>query len=89
MSPEYGATIGFFPVDSCTIDYLRTTGVEEERISLLEFYLQKNNLFRVYDGSQPEPDYSGEIMHLDLSTVKPCLSGPKRPHDHVHLDKMQ
>lgn len=89
MSPEYGATMGFFPVDDKTIDYLRMTGAEESRVAMIETYLRSNGLYRVYDGSQSEPDYSGDIMHLDLSTVKPCLSGPKRPHDHVELDNMQ
>ena len=89
MSPEYGATMGFFPVDDKTIDYLRMTGAEDSRVAMIETYLRSNGLYRVYDGSQPEPHYTGDIMHLDLATVKPCLSGPKRPHDHVELDNMQ
>lgn len=89
MSPEYGATMGFFPVDSKSIEYLRLIGADSEKIANVEHYLRKQGLFRVYDGSQVDPNYSGAIMELDLSTVKPSLSGPKRPHDHVHLDKMQ
>lgn len=89
MSPEYGATMGYFPVDSQTIDYLRTTGADEHRIAIIESYLKAQGLFRVYDGSQQDPNYSGAIMELDLSTITPCLSGPKRPHDHVPLAKMQ
>ena len=46
-------------------------------------------MYRSYDGSEPEPDYSGEVMHLDLSNVKPSLSGPKRPHDRVEMDNMK
>ena len=89
MSPEYGATMGFFPVDAQSIDYLRLIGADATKIANVEHYLKKQGLFRVYDGSQIDPNYSGAIMELDLSTVKPSLSGPKRPHDHVHLDKMQ
>ena len=89
MSPEYGATMGFFPVDHQTIKYLELIGADAHRIKVIESYLKAQGLFRVYDGSQPDPVYSGEIMELDLSTVKPCLAGPKRPHDRVELDNMQ
>lgn len=89
MSPEYGATMGFFPVDDVTIEYLRQTGAEESRIELIEKYFKASGLFRTYAADETDPIYTGEIMELDLSTVKPSLSGPKRPHDHVHLDNMQ
>lgn len=89
MSPEYGATMGFFPVDSKTIDYLRMTGADDKRIAMIEGYLKAQGLFRVYDGSQAEPSYTGAIMELDLASVQPSLSGPKRPHDHVLLKDMQ
>jgi aconitate hydratase len=89
MSPEYGATMGFFPVDSKTIDYLKMTGADDERIAMIETYLKAQGLYRMYDGSQADPSYSGEIMELDLATVLPSLSGPKRPHDHVHLKDMK
>lgn len=56
---------------------------------MIESYLKAQGLFRTYDGSQPEPHYSGEVMELNLADVKPSLSGPKRPHDHVHLSNMQ
>lgn len=88
MSPEYGATMGFFPVDSKSIDYLRQTGADENRIALIEGYFKASGLFRTYDGSQSDPIYSGAVMELDLGTISPCLSGPKRPHDHVPLSKM-
>jgi aconitate hydratase len=52
-------------------------------------YLKAQGLYRIYDGSVPDPDYSGDIMVLDLATVKPCLSGPKRPHDRVDMEAMQ
>lgn len=89
MSPEYGATMGFFPVDDQTMEYLRLIGTEDHKYKTIETYLKAQGLYRVYDGSQADPVYSGDIMELDLSTVKPCLAGPKRPHDKVDLDNMQ
>jgi len=68
---------------------LKTIGAPEERIQLVEAYLKSQGLFRVYDGSQPDPVYSGEVMELNLSDVTPCVSGPKRPHDRVEVAKMQ
>jgi aconitate hydratase len=89
MAPEYGATMGYFPIDEKTIDYLNQTGREAHKVKVIEQYLRAQGLFRLYDGTQPDPNYSGEIMTLDLSTVTPCLSGPKRPHDRVELSKMK
>lgn len=89
MSPEYGATMGYFPVDENTIKYMKTIGRSEQTIQLVEAYLKSQGLFRVYDGSQPDPVYSGELMELNLDDVKPCVSGPKRPHDRVEVAKMQ
>jgi len=68
---------------------LRYTGRTEHKVKLVEAYLKDQGLFRMYDGSQPDPTYSGEIMELDLSSVKPCLAGPKRPHDRVELSEMK
>ena len=85
MAPEYGATMGYFPIDEQTVQYLRMTNRSEEKIATLEAYLKAQGLFRTYDGSQATPNYSGEIMHLDLASVKPCLAGPKRPHDRVEM----
>lgn len=56
---------------------------------MIRDYLKAQGLFRVYDGSQPDPNYSGALMELDLSSIKPCLSGPKRPHDRVELSNMK
>jgi aconitate hydratase len=89
MSPEYGATMGYFPIDEQTLDYLKMTGRDEHKVKQVEQYLRAQGLFRLYDGSQPDPNYSGAIMELDLSTVKPCVAGPKRPHDRVELANMQ
>lgn len=88
MCPEYGATIGYFPVDEQALTYMRQTGRSEEQVSLVESYLRAQEMFRVYQGSQTEPVYS-ELLELDLSTVEPSLAGPKRPHDRVPLSQMK
>ena len=81
MSPEYGATCGFFPVDELTLEYLRLTGRSDERIDLVEAYCKENMLW--HDPSE-EPTYS-QVLELDLSTVEPSLAGPRRPQDRVPL----
>ena len=81
MSPEYGATCGFFPVDDLTLSYLRLTGRSEERLALVEAYCKENMLW--HDPSE-QPSYS-QVVELDLSTVEPSLAGPRRPQDRVPL----
>ena len=81
MSPEYGATCGFFPVDAETLRYLRLTGRPDERVALVEAYCKENALW--HDPNDP-PTYS-QIVDLDLSTVEPSLAGPRRPQDRVPL----
>jgi aconitate hydratase len=81
MSPEYGATCGFFPVDDETLKYLRLTGRDEERIALVEAYCKENALWHE---PEHEPEYS-QVVELDLSTVEPSLAGPRRPQDRVPL----
>jgi len=81
MSPEYGATCGFFPVDDETLRYLRMTGRPQERIALVEAYCKENMLW--HDPSE-EPTYS-QVVELDLSSVEPSLAGPRRPQDRVPL----
>ena len=81
MSPEYGATCGFFPVDQATLDYLRMTGRPAERIALVEAYCKEQGLFHDPDD---EPTYS-EVLELDLGDVEPSLAGPRRPQDRVPL----
>jgi aconitate hydratase len=83
MSPEYGATCGFFPVDDVTIQYLRLTGRDEQRIALVEAYCKENQLWHDPDH---EPTYS-EVVELDLGDVEPSLAGPRRPQDRVPLDE--
>ena len=82
MAPEYGATCGFFPVDTLTLDFLRETGRDEHRIKLTEEYLRAQDMFRTSD--TPEPVFT-DVLELDLSTVVPSISGPKRPQDRVVL----
>jgi aconitate hydratase len=88
MAPEYGATMGYFPVDSRTMEYLRLTGRDESHVQLIEKYLRQQEMFVTYDG-KPDPTYSGDIMQLDLGTVQGSLSGPKRPHDRVDFSNMK
>jgi aconitate hydratase len=82
MAPEYGATMGFFPVDQVTLDYLRFTGRDEATVALVEAYCKANGLF--WTKGTPEPEFT-DVMELDLSTVQPSLAGPKRPQDRVLL----
>ncbi|KAG6419556.1 hypothetical protein SASPL_121778 [Salvia splendens] len=88
MSPEYGATMGFFPVDRVTLQYLKLTGRTEETVAMIEAYLRANNMFVDYNEPQQERVYSS-YLQLDLSDVEPCISGPKRPHDRVTLKEMK
>lgn len=85
MTPEYGATCGFFPVDDETLKYLRLTGRSDEHIETVETYLKQNHLF--FDVNE-EPNYT-DVVDLDLSTVEASLSGPKRPQDLIFLSDMK
>lgn len=87
MAPEYGATMGFFPIDSKTLDYLRQTGREESAIVQMEAYLKTVGLFQTY--AETGVRYSGDLMELELSSVVPCVAGPKRPHDRVALSGLK
>ncbi|MEJ8476414.1 aconitate hydratase AcnA [Roseibium algae] len=81
MAPEYGATCGFFPVDNDTIGYLKSTGRDAERIALVEAYAKAQGMFRT--GAE-EPAFT-DTLELDISTVVPAISGPKRPQDRINL----
>lgn len=85
MSPEYGATCGFFPIDHETLEYLRLSGRDEENIALVEAYTKNQGLW--YDENNPDPIYT-DVLELDLATIKTCLAGPKRPQDKVDLSEM-
>jgi len=80
MSPEYGATMGFFPVDEKTIDYLRMTN-REEQAALVAVYTKENGLF--FTGSE-QPEYT-DVLEFDLAAVQPCVAGPARPQDRIVL----
>src|SRR3989475_5377996 len=82
MAPEYGATMGFFPVDAETLAYLRFTARPTEQIALVEAYSKEQGLFRT--DATPDPAFS-DTLDLDLSTVEPTVAGPKRPQDRVAL----
>ncbi|MBU3054849.1 aconitate hydratase AcnA [Pseudomonas indica] len=82
MAPEYGATCGFFPVDSVTIDYLRLSGRDEQRIALVESYSKAQGMWR--DSTSVDPVFT-DSLELDLGSVEPSLAGPKRPQDRVAL----
>ncbi len=83
MAPEYGATCGFFPIDGETLRYLRVSGRDEDRIALVEAYAKENGLWR---GDDYAPVYT-DTLELDMGTVVPAISGPKRPQDFVALDR--
>jgi aconitate hydratase len=86
MAPEYGATMGFFPVDAETLRYLRLSGRPESLIRRVEAYCRAQGLFR--DADTPDPEFT-DILELDLGTVEPSLAGPKRPQDRVPLSEMK
>ncbi|MCV2889560.1 aconitate hydratase AcnA [Ruegeria aquimaris] len=81
MAPEYGATCGFFPIDDETLRYLRQTGRDEDRIALVEAYAKENGFWR---GANYAPVYSS-TLELDMGTIVPAISGPKRPQDYLPL----
>jgi aconitate hydratase len=84
MSPEYGATMGFFPVDAETLKYLRLSGRTDEHVALVEAYTKAQGLFRTDDMADP---IFTDTIELDLATVEPSLAGPRRPQDRVPLSK--
>lgn len=86
MAPEYGATIGLFPIDDETLKYLRLTGRTEEEVLLVEKYMKAQDLF--YTSKSKDPKYT-DTLELDLSTVVPSLAGPKRPQDRISLSEMK
>ena len=85
MSPEYGATCGFFPIDEKTIEYLNLTGREESKINIIKAYTKAQNLWHI---EESEAKYT-EIIELDISTIKPSMAGPKRPQDLVLLEDVK
>lgn len=86
MAPEYGATIGFFPADEKTLEYLKMTGRSREHIQLVKEYLAAQQLFGI--PKKGEIDFT-KVLDLDLDSINPCVSGPKRPQDRVDLSKLK
>ena len=82
MSPEYGATTGFFPVDDVTLGYLRKTGRSAEQVNLVERYCKQQGLFRTDE--TPDPAYNA-VLELDLGSIQPSVAGPRRPQDRIDL----
>jgi aconitate hydratase len=86
MAPEYGATIGYFPVDNETLRYMRLTGRSEETVALTEAYMRAQGLF--HEPGMPEPEFT-DTLELDLDSVVPSLAGPKRPQDRVPMSELK
>jgi len=86
MAPEYGATMGYFPFDDSTLDYLQMTGRSDEQIALVEAYAKEQMLFR--EAGSVDPEFT-DLLELDISTVQPSLAGPKRPQDRIALSDMK
>ncbi|MCI0494874.1 aconitate hydratase AcnA, partial [candidate division KSB1 bacterium] len=86
MAPEYGATVGYFPVDDETLNYLRNTGRSEELVKIVEHYCKEQGLFRT--DQTPDPEFT-DAVELNLENIVPCVSGPKRPQDRVTLEKVK
>ncbi|XP_075943317.1 cytoplasmic aconitate hydratase isoform X2 [Anarhichas minor] len=88
MCPEYGATAAFFPVDKVSIQYLEQTGREAEKQAYVTKYLKAVAMFRDYNDVSQDPDFT-QVVELDLTTVVPCCSGPKRPQDRIPVSDMK
>ncbi|SDF98036.1 aconitase [Fontibacillus panacisegetis] len=86
MAPEYGATVGYFPVDQETLAYMRSTGRSEEQIALVEAYYKAQDMFRT--SATEDPEFT-DLIELDLASVVPSLAGPKRPQDRIELTQMK
>src|SRR5512143_350539 len=86
MAPEYGATMGYFPIDAETLNYLHRTGHSDADVLLVERYAKEQGLFRT--DATPDPEFS-ETLELNLADVVPSLAGPKRPQDRVALSDMK
>jgi aconitate hydratase len=91
MAPEYGATVGYFPVDKRTIEYLRNTNRSAEKVAMIEAYLRAQDMFIDHDsasGAGEEKVYT-DILELDLGSIVPSVAGPKRPHDRVPVSALK
>ena len=86
MAPEYGATIGFFPIDAETLRYMRLTGRSPAQVELVETYAKTAGLFHTSD--TPEPTFT-DVVEVDMSSIRPSVAGPKRPQDRIELDALK
>lgn len=82
MSPEYGSTCGYFPIDDRTLEYLRGTGRDEELVDMVERFVKEQGMF--WTPNSPEPNYS-DVVEIDLSKIEPSVAGPRRPQDRIPL----
>jgi aconitate hydratase len=87
MAPEYGATMGFFPVDKRTIEYLVQTSRDAQTVAFIEQYLRAQDMF--VESTKPVDIIYSDVLELDLSQIVPCVAGPKRPHDRVSVSDLQ
>ena len=88
MCPEYGATVGYFPVDEASIDYLRQSNRDPKKVTAIHAYMKASGMLRDFSNAAQDPVFS-EVHELDLGNVVPSLSGPKRPHDRVAVSEMK
>ncbi|XP_069095773.1 cytoplasmic aconitate hydratase isoform X2 [Pleurodeles waltl] len=88
MCPEYGATAAFFPVDLVSINYLQQTGRDDDKVKYIQKYLEAVGMFRDFSNTNQDPHFT-QVIELDLGTVVPCCSGPKRPQDKVAVSDMK
>ncbi|CDI83749.1 aconitate hydratase, putative [Eimeria praecox] len=88
MSPEFGATIGYFPPDEVTLKYLLSTGRSTGEVEKIKAYLLQQGMFRTYENSEPGVSYT-DVLEIDLSKIEPCVAGPKRPQDEVLLRNLK
>ncbi|KAL5469426.1 hypothetical protein EMCRGX_G030680 [Ephydatia muelleri] len=88
MCPEYGATVGFFPVDDMSLKYLHQTGRDAQKVKAIELYLKAAGLYRHFSDADEDPTFS-QVVELDLSKVVPSISEPKRPQDRVNVSDMK
>jgi aconitate hydratase len=88
MAPEYGATVGFFPVDNRTVQYLVNTNRSDQKVKQIEAYLREQGMFVDHEQKNEEASYTA-VLELDLSTIVPSVAGPKRPHDRVAVTDMR
>ncbi|XP_068168898.1 iron-responsive element-binding protein 2 [Antennarius striatus] len=88
MCPEYNATVSFFPIDQVTLKHFRKTNFTQDKLELLESYMKAVKLFRSYEDPSEDPQFS-EVIEINLSSMVPCVSGPKRPQDRVAVNRMK